>query len=251
MPKFDKLTNFDRQLLDWMVEKDSGHSKECILSAVHHLHMAYKIKDIDPEIALFRCITSEEEVARAIFLKLRIQGYNNTNNTIIKDKDHKYKQAVDLFLGAIQNHFASYQEYNNHFPKEIQLILNEKEKLLEIGQLIDGMIMKSIPPLNFSFKVNDEPYYFKKELQELVKLNNKKVMTQIKEKANFRNRIIYAEPNGILNITSSIDIELDKYYERVFKMVRIYCLLYPYNEKFDFVQNAIDAFVFMMNEIEM
>lgn len=249
MEKFKQLLGFDRQLLDWMVENDSGHSKECVLSAVNHLKMAYEIKDIDPEIALFRCITAEEEVARAIFLKLREQGYKNTNK--IKDKDHKYKQALDLFLGAIQNHFVSYQEYNSNFPKEIHLILNESEKLLEVGLLIENIIMKSIPPLNFSFKVNDKPYYFKKELQELAELNSKQILKQIEEKANFRNKIIFAEPKGILKITSSIDDEINKYYERVFKLIRIYCLIYPYNEKFDFVQNAIDAFVFMMNEMEM
>lgn len=251
MPKFEKLLDFDKQLLDWMVENDYGHSKACILNAVNHLKMAYKIKDIDPEISLFRCITSEEEVARAIFLKLRDQGYKNTDTKKIKDKDHKYKQALDLFLVAIQNHFVSYQEHNEHFPKNIRLILNKNEKLLEIGLLIDGMIIKSIPPLNFSFKVNDEAYYFKNELQELAKLNSKKILKQIEEKANFRNKIIYAELNGILKITSSIELELDRYYERVFKLIRIYCLIYPYTEKFDFVQNAIDAFVFMMNDIEM
>ncbi|OHD96892.1 MAG: hypothetical protein A3E21_04980 [Sulfurimonas sp. RIFCSPHIGHO2_12_FULL_36_9] len=252
MVKFERLIDFDRQLLDWIVEKDTGHSKECILSAVNHLKMAYKIKDIDPEIALFRCITAEEEVARAIFLKLREQGYKNTNKNKIKDKDHKYKQALDLFLGTIQNHFVSYQEHNSNFPKEIQLILNENKKLLEVGLLIENVFMKSIPPLNFSFKVNNEPYYFKKELQELVELNSKQILKQIEEKANFRNKIIYAETKGILKFNEPIDAELDRYYKIVFRLIRIYCLIYPYkNEKSDFLQNAIDAYVFMMNEMEM
>ncbi len=252
MAKFEQLLPFDRQLLDWIKENDNGHSQKCIFSAVEHLRMAYNIKDIDPEIAWFRCITSEEEVARAIFLVLREQGYKNTDKTKIKDTDHKYKQGLDLFLGAIQNHFASYVEDNSHFPKEINLILNKDKNVLEVGLLIDDMIMKSIPPLNFDFKLNDKAYYFKNELQELATLNGKKILSQIREKANFRNKIIYAEPNGILKVTGFIDDELNCYYERVFKLIRIYSLLYPYkNEKFDFVQNAIDAFVFMMNEIEI
>lgn len=248
MAKFKQLLDFDRQLLDWMVEKDSGHSKECVLSAVNHLKKAYILKDIDPEIALFRCITSEEEIARAIFLKLRKQGYNNTSK--IKDKDHKYKQALDLFLDAIQ-HFVFCQEHNSNFPKDIYLILNKNEKLLEVELLIENIIMKPIPPLNFSLKVNGKAYYFREELRRLTEPNNNKILKQIEEKANFRNKIIYAEPNGILEITSSIEDEIDIYYQRVFKLIRIYCLIYPHNEKFDFIQNVIDAFVFMMNDIEM
>ena len=34
MAGFDKLTDFDKQLIDWMVEKDLGHSRECVLSDV-------------------------------------------------------------------------------------------------------------------------------------------------------------------------------------------------------------------------
>lgn len=83
------------------------------------------------------------------------------------------------------------------------------------------------------------------------RLNKNFKLLDIEEKANFRNKIIYAEPNGILEITSSIEDEIDIYYQRVFKLIRIYCLIYPHNEKFDFIQNVIDAFVFMMNDIEM
>lgn len=249
MAGFEKLTDFDKQLLDWMVEKDLGHSRECVLSAVNHLKMAYKIKDIDPEIALFRCITSEEEIARAIFLVLKKQGYKNVDK--VKDKDHKYKQALDLFLIVIQNYFVSWAIEVEDFPKNIKLKLNNEKKILEI--ILDikniGSIIP-IPPLNFSMTLNDKPYYFGKELQEIAKLNGKKILKQIEEKANLRNKIIYAEPKGNLKITSSIDDEIDRYYQRVFKLVRIYCLIYPHSEKFDFIQNAIDAFIFMMNEIE-
>lgn len=249
MAGFEKLTDFDKQLLDWMVEKDSGHSRECVLSAVNHLKMAYKIKDIDPEIALFRCITSEEEIARAIFLVLKKQGYKNIDK--VKDKDHKYKQALDLFLIVIQNYFVSWAIAVEDFPKNIKLKLNNEKKILEI--ILDikniGSIIP-IPPLNFSMTLNDKPYYFGKELQEIAKLNGKKILKQIEEKANLRNKIIYAEPNGGSHITSSIDDEIDRYYQRVFKLVRIYCLIYPHSEKFDFIQNAIDAFIFMMNDIE-
>lgn len=251
MGKFEKLTNFDRQVINWINETSKGHSKECILSAVNHLKKAFELKSIDPEIAIFRCITAEEEVARGIFIVLKEHNYKNMDK--IKDKDHKYKQALDLFIKIIQNYFASFSE-NINFPQEFQLVLNYDKKVLEIAFSINNNdeLLKPVPPLNFSMIVNDKAYYFKNELEELAKNNRKKILNQIEEKANFRNKIIYAEPKGTLQYNGSIDTELDQYYNRVFGLIRVYSLIYPYkNNKSEFIQNTIDAFVFMMMDLEI
>ena len=61
--KFEKLNDFERELLEGIKNNAKGRSKYCIYNAIHHLKMAFKIKELDPEMALIRAITAEEEVA--------------------------------------------------------------------------------------------------------------------------------------------------------------------------------------------
>lgn len=72
--RFEKLTDFERKLLEGIKKNVKGRSKFCIYNAIHHLKMAFKIKNLDPEMALFRAITAEEEVSRAIFIILKDQS---------------------------------------------------------------------------------------------------------------------------------------------------------------------------------
>lgn len=254
MGKFKELNDFDKKLLDGIKENAKGHSKKCIFSAVEHLKMAYMIKDVDSEMAMFRVITAEEEVARAIFLILKEHEYKNSKK--IKDRDHRYKQALSLFIGSIQDFFYTSSQNNNFpFKKHITLSFNEETKLLELRIPLKNPDTKviPIPPLNFEMSINGKPYYFQNELNEFtLNSNSKSLQKLIDEKVNFRNRILYADTEGTIKITAGIDTELDRYYNTVFKLIKIYGLIYPYKyKKSNFIQNTLNAFLFMMMELDV
>jgi hypothetical protein len=50
---------FDKELFACINENAKGHSKHCARSAIRHLECAWVLKDIDPEMAVFRAITAE------------------------------------------------------------------------------------------------------------------------------------------------------------------------------------------------
>lgn len=94
---------FDRELANCINESAKGHSRNCARSAIRHIEMAWTIKDIDPEMAVFRAITAEEEAATAIFLALKEQRYESANK--IKYKKHPYKLALEPFIRSICTFF--------------------------------------------------------------------------------------------------------------------------------------------------
>jgi hypothetical protein len=135
---------------------------------VHHLERAFRIKVIDPELAVFRAITAEEEGGTAIFLGLKEQGYHNASK--IRFKDHAYKQALEPFLRAISKAIeAWWNEPGFPFRSEYSMFLNGQgsERRLSLSFQFQGQAITCIPPLGFSIKQNDERYFFKQELLEI------------------------------------------------------------------------------------
>ncbi|MBU3015291.1 hypothetical protein KO488_11015 [Poseidonibacter lekithochrous] len=251
--KFEKLNDFERELFEGIKNNAKGRSKYCIYNAIHHLEMAFKIKELDPEMALIRAITAEEEVARAIFIIIKDHGYKNANK--IKDMEHKYKQSLSIFIGLIQNFF-----YNNSkkeiFPFESNISLRlDKEQFLQLKiklKKIDKSF-SPIPPLNFSLLVNDEDYCFKNELDELIfKSDFQDFQKLIKKEINLRNEILYANDKGRTVIINGLDVELEKYYKVVFKLIIIYSLIYPYRKKKSFfIQNALNSYLSVMMKVKL
>lgn len=241
----------DKALFACINENAKGHSKHCARNAIHHLERAWKLKEIDPEMAVFRAITAEEEAATAIFLALKEQGYENADK--IKFKKHSYKQALEPFLRGIGK-FADKWSKEPGFPfgEKYLLILEGggKEKRLSISFYFQNGMITCIPPLGFSVKINDRIYYFEKELLEITSGTNREdIVKHVERIANKRNELLYAQPNGIPSV-SNIDNFLSKRREVVIGFLRIYGLVYPYSEKAIFVQQALNAFLKMMGEIE-
>ncbi|MCG3661664.1 hypothetical protein [Aliarcobacter butzleri] len=247
--RFEKLTDFERKLLEVIKKNVKGRSKFCIYNAIHHLKMTFKIKELDPEMALFRAITAEEELARAIFIILKEQKYENSNR--IKDQEHKYKQSLSIFIGLIENFFYKFLEENSLF-EDISLFMDNEEKLQLKIKLKEREPFSPTPPLNFSLCVNDENYNFEEELGELISKSDFKDFEKlIKKEINLRNEILYANDRGRIVIKEGLDDGLEKYYKTVFKLIVIYSLIYPYkNNKSNFVQNALNSYLFILLKIE-
>jgi len=246
------LEEIDKVVNDCIEVSAKGQGRNCALNAISHLESAWKIKDIDPEMAVFRAITAEEEAATAIFIALKEKSYENANR--IKFKNHPYKQAVAPFITAVSKFMADIARWPD-FP------LGEKYQLSFEGEGKDRKLILSfyfanglatpIPPLGFEFVLNGKPYNFEKELLEITSGKSRAdIIKYVKNIANLRNTILYARADGIPKITGKIDGHLEKRRRTVMTFLRIYSLIYPYKEKALFVEQALKSFLVMMGEIE-
>lgn len=243
--------DFDRELIECIIKNANGHSKHCARNAIYHLERAWDLREIDPEMSVFRAITAKEEAATAIFLSLKEQRYENADK--IKFKKHLYKLALEPFLHSIHM-FASNISKEPGFPfgSKFKLSLEgkEKDKKLYLSfDFLDGTI-KPCPPLSFSIMRNNKPYFFEKELLDITSAKNKKtIIEHVEEIKKRRDQLLYAQPNGI-PCASNISGFLEKSRDVVFSFLKIYALIYPYREKAIFVQQALNGFLVMMGEIE-
>jgi hypothetical protein len=70
-----ELSELDQEVKNIVEEQAKGLVKSCAKNAIRHLEKAWDIKDIDPEMSIFRAITAEEEAATSIFIALKEKGY--------------------------------------------------------------------------------------------------------------------------------------------------------------------------------
>jgi hypothetical protein len=242
----------DKVVFECINETVKGYGRNCARNAISHLEAAWNIKDIDPEMAVFRAITAEEEAATAIYIALKEKGYESADR--IKFKSHPYKQAVAPFIIAVSKFMADVAKWPN-FPlgKKYQLSIEgegKNRKLILSFYLANGLATP-IPPLGFEIALNGKPYYFKKELLEITSGKGRADITRyVQDLANLRNSLLYARPEGIPKITGKIDAGLEKRRRTVMTFLRIYSLIYPYKKKALFVEQALKAFLVMMGEIE-
>lgn len=242
--------DFDKELFACINENAKGYSKHCARNAIRHLERAWRIREIDPEMAAFRAITAEEEAATAIFLVLKEHGYENAEK--IKFKKHSYKQALEPFLRSIAK-FLDKCAKDPGFPFGEKYVLSfdgeGDKKRLSLSFNYKGGMVTCVPPLGFSIILNDKQYFFEKELLEITSASTRgDIVKHLERIAKKRNELLYAQPNGIPNATN-IDRFLKRNRDTVLGFLRIYGLIYPYREKAIFVQQALNAFLTMMGEI--
>lgn len=245
-------SDFDSSVFECIVNNAKGRSKHCARNAVHHLERALIIKEIDPEMAVFRAITAEEEAATAIFLVLIEQGYQHAER--IRFTEHKYKQALEPFVRAISKFVSKWSsEPSFPFGSEYSLFMKGqgRDRKLSLSFIFQGQTITCIPPLGFSIMLNDQMYFFEQELLEIVSGDSRHdVLKYVKKMAKRRNQVLYAQTDGIPNVIA-INGFLEKRREVVISFLRIYALIYPYTEKAIFVQQALNCFLSVMGQIEL
>ena len=245
-------TDFDNHIFECIVNNAKGHSRHCARNSAHHIERALRLKEIDPEMAVFRAITAEEEAATAIFLVLKEQGYHNSNK--IKFRDHTYKQALEPFLRAISKFVEAWSnEPGFPFGSKYSLFLigQGSERRLSLSFHFQGQTITCVPPLGFSIKLNDRMYFFEQELLKIASGDSRQdILKYIKRMANRRNQVLYAQARGIPNVTG-IDGFLERRRAVVVSFLRMYALIYPYTKKALFVQQALVCFLVMRGQIEL
>lgn len=244
------IGEMDQAIVD-VVSKLSGPAKWRAFNAVRHLNLAWGLLAIDREMAIFRAITAEEEAATAIFVALRRRKYDGADK--LKPRDHVHKNAVIPFFDAITRVLAKVAV---QLPRA-QLFLNTDED----PPLLTFRIRRphpetgeeawaySDPPLNFSATRIDANGARREEdfaagVDELAAAAKvKDVMTYIRDRANVRNKVLYAGDAGYPALEGDAGKEFERYRRNVFTLLRIYLLIDQYADRQMFVQQGLTAFL--------
>jgi hypothetical protein len=241
-----ELTSLETALTE-LVLGAPAPGKHCARSAVRHLRGAWKILDLDPEMAAFRGITAEEEAASAVFDALRRRRYAGAER--LKPRDHLHKNALGTFTDAV-GHFLSKNPLSDRSTQIVVEPVDGVDRLrIRIdreGSSGDRVWAYPVPPLHGSISLGEQPYDFGFELSEIAELKqHSSIRNQLRAKANRRNSLLYATAQGVRS-ASNIPHILENQRHVTFRHIAIYLMIDPYREKQQFVQQCLQAFLRMM-----
>ena len=244
-----KLSAFDEKVVEHILQS-SVPGKHAARSALRHLERAWKLADEMPELAIFLAITAEEESATALFHVLKRHRYKGFR--ALNGRKHVHKTALHPFLLAVGKLFA---DFKNHYSPLLEfnseLSQDGVERLRLRLTVPDGTGKRlwayTMPPLEFTVLVNDVIHRFEPELSRLAtEKNAASALTYVKKLSNRRNLAIYAAPNGIPHADESVEPFLIYRKAVVFSHLLAILLIDPYPQQQAFVQQALTAFLSML-----
>jgi len=250
------IPELDRWIVDLIPEMPKP-SRWPAFNAIQHLNLSWKIKDIDPQMSLFRAITAEEEAATALFLSIKRHNYDGAKS--LNKFSHIQKNTVIPVFDAISRVVAKFGSQMP--PTEIYLDTKEEKPKLAIrfkkNHPLTGVPSYAypIPPLNFSIFGGKANGTIKKEdfsagIEEIVKNTNvNNIFEHLKNRANLRNQLLYAAPEGYPSINGNIETTLQQYQKNTFVILRMYMLIDPYAKIQLFVQQALYVFLKTINKL--
>ena len=175
------------------VHKTKPRGKWHALNAIRSIKRAWDIRELDPEIALFRATVAEEEAASALMLSLKRRGYSNTS--LMNWKDHNHKAALQILYNIVVEGFR-----NRLWPGTQPNIIMESEasdhgfRLEFVLTTKDGEQKKYSlnEPLDFNTNVDGGEDTFAREIQKVLDDNDEqRIEKYIQKWANVRNRLLY------------------------------------------------------------
>lgn len=239
------------QALDYL----KGHSRHSARSAIFHLGRAWSIKELDPEMAAFRCITAEEEAATALFRSVQRLRYPRAAE--LKPHDHTQKSAVRVLFDVIQKAIhdsaililAQPSIYFGTPGALPRLHLRAPPAIKVNGK---PAVFAPQPPLNFQLNNQDGTTYdFGYEIQAMMSdANIRRMRGELQQRANFRNLLLYAHQDGVpvLDPENLATIILE-YRNKTFTTLVFLELIDPYPQHQLFVTQCIDTFLKMLSAV--
>jgi len=230
-----------------LVEAAPAPGKHAARNALFHVERAYALQETDPEMAVFRSITGEEEAIRAIFESLRRRGYPNARR--LDWQDHRQKAAVVPFLRAVADLIAKagFVEPRLGFEKhDGQDVLRFRIKVP--NPLGSGFVwLYPDPPLDFGLEIDGKKHDFRPEIDALLAAASVTEFTKfVRARANERNRLLYATTEGLPRVIGDVTKVLDATRGRVFAELTVFVLIDVVKTHQQFVVQALDAFVRLM-----
>lgn len=235
------LSGFERNLIEIAFERTPAPGRFAARNAVRHLERAWRIRKVDPEMAVFRGITGEEEAARAIIHALQRRRYPGAEQ--LNWRKHTHKAAIVPFMEIISRLAARMPSVGWQF----EIVKEDPEPVrLRIPVKIDGVDQFAYPdpPLNLSIGGPHRRYAFDRETNELLStLEAKTLEDAIRKRANERNRLLYASEQGF-TVVDPEPAERSIVHRRsaVMAMLGVYTLIDVYSEHQRFVTDTLSTF---------
>ncbi len=227
-----ELTPFEGKVLE-AVSECKSEVKHCCENAIRHLEKAWALKDIDKEMTVFRGITAEEEAAVAVFFCLKQHSYGNADKILFKQ--HPYKLGLYPFLRHIGNHLAGMLFIETSPFEKFRLKMTEVSgrKAVEIvfGIKGQGVDARPLPPLHFGLSDPDTGIRktFDIDFRKLyVGDNYSSSLKYIRNVANQRNRLLYADSSGKPEVKGDMEMYLAEQKKKVFLFIIIVLLVDPW-----------------------
>ncbi|MEZ0232839.1 MAG: hypothetical protein ACAH12_08365 [Methylophilaceae bacterium] len=244
-----KLSSFDLHCIEMLEGLPNSKAKHCFRSALHHLNAAQKIAEADLSMAVFRAITAEEEAATGLMLELKNKKYNNSEHLEVQNHIHK-GAVIELMSIIIQflednfpgsNYDLSIYKVDEQLMLKLQAEMNiNKERITFIPE----------PPFSLSFRVDGKKFSMKQQIQTLLdKRGSQTIKAHLKQKANFRNLLLYASDKGYPKKPVIEENFFPVQLKKVLSMLRVFLMVTPYDELQPAVQDSIDLFYLIVKDI--
>ena len=248
-PEFEKATVK-------AIEDCSGAVKNCAKNSILHLRKAHKVKSIDKEMAALGAITAEEEAASSLFYCLKNRQYKNAGH--LSFRSHVHKQALYPFIQSVSIFLERVSKIDKFPFEEFRLshVETDGRNAIKLGLKLknhDGYI-EPIPPLHFTmFDSKNGPVTFEEEFQEIVTDQAfKNVKKYIKNIANQRNLLLYANNSGLPEVKGDINRYLEEQKNKVLIILNLILLIDPWRDEglSLFVQQALDSFLIILDKLD-
>jgi hypothetical protein len=245
----------DIKILALLNAEPSSHFKHCFRSALNHLSKAYLIASVDPEMAIFRAITAEEEAASGLIRSLIQLEYPEHQN--LKPHDHVQKHAVTPFIQAVLSNMSFLRFPNISSVRLAIKNIDGKDRLVTVLRLmLDGNETWAlpIPPLNLTVRdgnTGESPSYTIDFQRVIEPKGYRNILKYLKREANLRNRILYADQDGYPAVDQFDTRFILEKQNRVLSILKVTLLIAPYQEHQPFVINAISAFAKITNRLSL
>lgn len=201
-----------------------GRPRHCCRNAFRRIKQAWRLRSIDPEMAVFSAMTAEEEAASAVIAALKEKRYSGADALNAWSHPHK--------VGVI--HMAHAVGRLLHECGMDNIRLNIQPENARIDAYITNLERYGGPediyatldePLNWSVNLSEKkedreqvsPVDFSNQLQDIASDRNMEGFIQfIRQRANERNTVLYAGDDGIPHVNVQ-----DTYFENRLRDVAI------------------------------
>jgi len=222
-------------------------------NAFQHIRLAWRIRSIDPAMAVFRAITAEEEAATALILALQERRYPGAEK--LDRNNHSHKAAINVLLRSIASLFSQLKlapKFSLH-DKDVPPHISMHFDIKALAGIAEGepLFGESEFPLDFSVGDGGKNHDFSNELVEFAgKRGHQKILSFIKAEANLRNRVLYASDKGIPNIEMKDEfISIRK--DRVLTILSIAIMILQTDQHQRFVKQCLNALLQALEKIEV
>jgi len=234
-----------------LIEKTPAPGKHAARNAFFHMERGYLLEKSDPEMALFRAITAEEEAITAIFHALQRRTYPYARK--LDRWNHRQKAAVvhyfEAIAGLVRKAWVPKPQVSIEKVDGVDTVrVRFQVPSPEGPQWIAWMYPD--PPLDFGLEIDGKRHDFRPEIDALLEEKSvAKFTALVNKRVEERNSLLYATAQGIPQAIGRVRETLDETNGRVRLELVVYLLVDTVKVHQQFVVQALDAFVHLMDLI--